>query len=35
MAISLRHEYGAVAKANGLDGLLEQMRSKSADLAAQ
>lgn len=35
MAISLRHEYGAVAKANGLDGLLEQMRSKSAELAAQ
>ena len=35
MAISLRHEYGAVAKAQGLDGLLEQMRSKSAELAAQ
>lgn len=35
MAISLRHEYGAVAKAHGLDGLLEQMRSKSAELAAQ
>ena len=35
MAISLRHEYGTVAKAHGLDGLLEQMRSKSSELAAQ
>lgn len=35
MAISLRHEYGAVAKAHGLDSLLEQMRDKSADLAAE
>ena len=35
MAISLRHEYGAVAKADGIDGLLEQMRSKSAELAAE
>jgi phospholipid transport system substrate-binding protein len=35
MAISLRHEYGAVAKTHGLDGLLEQMRDKSAELAAQ
>ena len=35
MAISLRHEYGTVAKAHGVDGLLEQMRSKSAELAAQ
>ena len=35
MAISLRHEYGAVAKARGLDGLLEEMRSKSAELALE
>ena len=35
MAISLRHEYGAVAKAQGLDSLLEQMRDKSAELAAE
>ncbi len=35
MAISLRHEYGAVAKAQGFDSLLEQMRDKSAELAAE
>jgi phospholipid transport system substrate-binding protein len=35
MGISLRHEYGAVAKAHGLDSLLEQMRDKSAELAAE
>ena len=35
MAISLRHEYGAVAKAQGLDSLLEQMRDKSAELSAE
>jgi phospholipid transport system substrate-binding protein len=35
MAISLRHEYGAVAKTHGLDNLLKQMRDKSAELAAQ
>jgi len=35
MAISLRHEYGEVAKAKGVDGLIEDMREKSAALAAQ
>ena len=35
MAISLRHEYGAVAKTHGLDSLLQQMRDKSAELAAE
>ncbi len=35
MAISLRHEYGAVAKTHGLDSLLERMRDKSAALAAE
>lgn len=35
MAISLRHEYGEVAKAKGIDGLIEDMRDKSAALAAQ
>ncbi len=35
MAISLRHEYGTVVKANGLDGLIAMMREKNAELAAQ
>jgi phospholipid transport system substrate-binding protein len=35
MAISLRHEYGAVAKTHGLDSLLEQMRDKSSELAVE
>lgn len=35
MAISLRHEYGEVAKAHGIDGLIEQMRDRSAALAAE
>ena len=35
MAISLRHEYGEVAKAKGVDGLIEDMREKSAALAAE
>jgi phospholipid transport system substrate-binding protein len=35
MAISLRHEYGEIARTYGIDGLIEQMRSKSAELAAQ
>lgn len=35
MAISLRHEYGTVAKARGIDGLIEEMRSKSAELALE
>lgn len=35
MAISLRHEYGAVAKARGLDSLLQEMRNKSAELALE
>lgn len=35
MAISLRHEYGSVAKARGIDSLLEEMRSKSAELALE
>ena len=35
MAISLRHEYGTVVKANGLDGLIGMMREKNSELAAQ
>jgi phospholipid transport system substrate-binding protein len=35
MAISLRHEYGTVVKANGLDGLIDMMRGKNAELAAE
>jgi len=35
MAISLRHEYGEIARTHGIDGLIEQMRSKSAELGAQ
>jgi phospholipid transport system substrate-binding protein len=35
MAISLRHEYSAVAKTHGIDNLLDQMRNKSAELAAE
>lgn len=35
MAISLRHEYGEVAKAKGIDGLIADMSDKSAALAAQ
>lgn len=35
MAISLRHEYAEVAKAKGIDGLIEEMRDKSAQLAAE
>ena len=35
MAISLRHEYGAVIKAHGIDSLLQMMRDKSEELAAE
>ena len=35
MAISLRHEYGTVVKANGVDGLSAMMREKNAELAAE
>jgi phospholipid transport system substrate-binding protein len=35
MAISLRREYGEVANAEGIDGLIEEMRDKSATLAAE
>ena len=35
MAISLRHEYGSVAKVRGLDGLIQDMRTKRADLALE
>jgi phospholipid transport system substrate-binding protein len=35
MAISLRHEYGEVAKTKGIDGLIKDMQDKSAELAAQ
>jgi phospholipid transport system substrate-binding protein len=35
MAISLRHEYAEVAKAKGVDGLIKDMRDKSAQLAAE
>jgi phospholipid transport system substrate-binding protein len=34
MAISLRHEYGAVAQRDGIDGLIEQMRAKNRELEA-
>jgi len=33
MAITLRHEYGAVVKTNGVDGLIAIMREKNAELA--
>ena len=33
MAITLRHEYGAVIKADGVDGLIAIMREKNATLA--
>ena len=35
MAITLRHEYGAVVKTDGVDGLIAIMREKSAKLATQ
>ncbi len=35
MAITLRHEYGAVVKTNGVDGLIAIMREKNAKLATQ
>ncbi len=35
MAITLRHEYGAVVKTDGVDGLIAIMREKSAELATQ
>ncbi len=35
MAITLRHEYGAVVKTDGVDGLIAIMREKSAELAIQ
>jgi phospholipid transport system substrate-binding protein len=34
MAITLRHEYGAVVKSNGVDGLIAIMQEKNAKLAA-
>ncbi len=33
MAITLRHEYGAVVKTEGVDGLIAIMREKTARLA--
>lgn len=35
MAIALRHEYGAVVKTHGLDGLIAMIREKSEELAAE
>ncbi len=35
MAITLRHEYGAVVKTNGVDGLIAILREKNAKLATQ
>ncbi len=35
MAITLRHEYGAVVKTDGVDGLIAIMREKNAKLATQ
>jgi phospholipid transport system substrate-binding protein len=35
MAITLRHEYGAVVRTDGVDGLIAIMREKSAKLATQ
>ncbi len=35
MAITLRHEYGAVVKTDGVDGLIAIMREKSAELDNQ
>jgi phospholipid transport system substrate-binding protein len=35
MAITLRHEYGTVVKADGVDGLIAIMREKNAKLATQ
>ncbi len=35
MAITLRHEYGAVVKSDGVDGLIANMREKNAELATQ
>jgi ABC-type transporter MlaC component len=34
MAITLRHEYGAVVGTDGVDGLIAILREKSAELAA-
>ncbi len=35
MAITLRHEYGAVVKTDGVDGLIAIMREENAKLATQ
>lgn len=35
MAITLRHEYGAVVKTDGVDGLIANMREKNAKLVTQ
>ena len=35
MAISLRHEYGAVVKNHGIDGLISRLKDKNAELSAQ
>ena len=35
MAISLRHEYGAVARRHGIDGLIDRMREKNRELEAR
>jgi phospholipid transport system substrate-binding protein len=35
MAITLRHEYGAVIKTNGVAGLINMMRKKHAEITAQ
>ena len=35
MAIALRHEYGAVVKNHGIDGLIARLKEKNAELSAQ
>ena len=35
MAISLRHEYGTVIQSRGVDGLIELIREKNLQLAAE
>ncbi len=35
MAIALRHEYGAVVKNHGIDGLIARLKEKNAELSAE
>ncbi len=35
LAITLRHEYGAVVNTNGVDGLIAILREKNSKLATQ